>query len=62
MNLEKCAEEFEYLENLRKSGVTNMWGAGSYLQDEFGYSKEDANLILIFWMNNYEELTNKYNW
>jgi hypothetical protein len=29
-------EYFEYLEELRQSGVTNMFGASSYLMREFG--------------------------
>ena len=31
---------FKYLDNLRESGVTNMFGAGIYLQEEFGLGKE----------------------
>ena len=29
-------EYYEYLDALRESGVVNMFGAGTYLQDEFG--------------------------
>ena len=28
-------EHLEYLDDLRESGVTNMFGAGSYLEDNF---------------------------
>lgn len=42
-----------YLENLRQSGVTNMFGASPYLQAEFGLSKSEANKILADWMRNY---------
>lgn len=43
-----------YLENLRRSGVTNMYGAGPYLQAEFGLSRQEARDILIDWMKNYK--------
>lgn len=42
-----------YLENLRRSGVTNMFGATPYLMDEFGLSKREASSILAEWMRNY---------
>lgn len=42
-----------YLEELRKSGVTNMYGASPYLQEEFGLSYQEAVTILIDWMTNY---------
>jgi hypothetical protein len=35
-------EYFTYLNELRKSGVTNMNGAGRYLCDEFGIDKYAA--------------------
>lgn len=50
---ENLPEEWIYLENLRRSGVTNMFGAGPYLEDEFGISKTKARKILIDWMKNY---------
>lgn len=42
-----------YLEKLRRSGVTNMFGAAPYLQKEFGLEREEAIKILVDWMNNY---------
>lgn len=42
-----------YLENLRKSGVTNMFGATPYLMNEFGLDKKEAIKILSDWMKNY---------
>ena len=42
-----------YLEMLRRSGVTNMYGAASYLQKEFNISKQEAIKILADWMKNY---------
>ena len=48
-------EEFEYLDRLRESGETNMWGAGTYLHSEFGMGSEAAREILGFWMDTFEE-------
>ena len=42
-----------YLERLRRSGVTNMYGAAPYLMDEFGLRKNDAIKVLADWMRNY---------
>ena len=42
-----------YLEELRRSGVTNMYGAGPYVQQEFGVSRREAIKIVADWMKNY---------
>jgi len=47
-------EVFEYLNALRESGTTNMFGASSYLQDRFGFSKHEAKEFLITWMKQYK--------
>lgn len=39
----------DYLDELRESGETNMWGACRYLRDEFGISEADAGVIFDFW-------------
>lgn len=44
-----------YLEKLRRSGETNMYGAVPYLQNEFGLDKREAKDILIDWMQNYDQ-------
>ena len=46
-------EHWIYLEHLRRSGVTNMYGAAPYLMDEFDLEKKEATKILVEWMNNY---------
>ena len=43
---------FEYLDGLRKSGVTNMFGAGWYLEGRFGLDKGYAQTVLLEWMEN----------
>lgn len=42
-----------YLEELRKSGATNMYGAVPYLQEAFDLEYEEAKRILVDWMQNY---------
>lgn len=42
-----------YLENLRRSGATNMFGAAPYLEHAFGLSRQEARDILADWMRNY---------
>lgn len=44
-----------YLENLRKSGVVNMYGAAPYLQKAFDLGDKEAIKILADWMKNYKK-------
>ena len=43
----------QYLEKLRRSGVTNMFGAVPYLMEEFDLDKQEATNVLKDWMENY---------
>lgn len=54
-DLEQITEFFEYLDGLRISGVTNMFGAGAYLQEEFELEKKDARAIHTGWMNTFDK-------
>ncbi|KKL27453.1 hypothetical protein LCGC14_2385010 [marine sediment metagenome] len=47
-------EHKEYLDNLRESGETNMFGARPYLMDEFGLDKKEAQSILMEWMKSFK--------
>jgi hypothetical protein len=47
------AEYFAFLEHLRESGATNMFGAGKYLQEEFGLDRNEAKLVLLSWIENH---------
>ena len=49
-------EMFIYLDELRDSGVTNMFGAAPYLQREFGLEKREAREILAKWMQSMNEV------
>lgn len=47
---------YQYLEDLRASGVTNMYGASQYLIDDFDLDKGEAKGIHLEWMQNYNEI------
>lgn len=44
-----------YLDELRESGVTNMFGAAAYVARQFSVSDQDAKTILMYWMTSFEE-------
>ena len=46
-------EYWIYLEYLRRSGETNMYGATPYLMEEFDLPRDEARKILVDWMQNY---------
>jgi hypothetical protein len=48
-------EVMEYLNHLRESGVTNMFGATPYIIEEFGLDKSEARRILSLWMSNFND-------
>ena len=48
-------EHLEFLDDLRISGETNMYGAGTYLEDEFAIDRISARTILAYWMESFEE-------
>lgn len=59
---EFCTDEMlEYLDRLRASGTTNMFGAGRYLEAEFPElagdhsfrSSDDAKAVLLYWMDTF---------
>lgn len=48
-------EYFEYLDVLRESGVTNMYGAGPYVAKEFDLDRNEAREIVLAWMRSFDE-------
>jgi len=52
-------EVFLYLEELRESGLTNMFGAVPYIEDSFQVNKSLANKLLSTWMENYDTQRDK---
>lgn len=47
-------EHLEYLDKLRDSGETNMFGAGTYLMRRFALNSGEAKTILLYWMDSYD--------
>lgn len=48
-------EVLEFLNMLRNTGVTNMFGAGPYIQEEFGVDRRESHRLLSLWMDNFNE-------
>jgi len=48
-------KEFLYLNRLRESGATNMFGAAPYLEMEFDLDRREAKQVLMNWMQWVEE-------
>ena len=48
-------EILEYLNGLRNSGETNMFGAGPYVAERFDLDKHEARKFVSFWMDNFNE-------
>jgi hypothetical protein len=51
-------EVCEYLNDLRESGVTNMFGAGPYVEQNFSVSKREAREYVSLWMANFNDECN----
>lgn len=45
---------FVYLDELRESSITNMFGAAPYLQKKFYFNPKKAKDLLIEWMETFE--------
>ncbi len=45
---------FTYLNALRKSGITNMYGASPYIQETFSFDRDKAIKLLSLWMKNFK--------
>lgn len=51
--VEYKGEIFTFLDELRKTGVCNMFGAGTCVQDEFDMDKRDAREWVKLWMKEF---------
>lgn len=50
----------KYLDRLRESGVTNMWGATPYVAEMFPkLTREQALKVLIYWMSSFKRRNRK---
>ena len=50
---------FRYLDMLRESGKTNMFGAVPYIVEAFNITKYDAQRHLVKWMETFGERKNR---
>ena len=48
-------EVLEFLNMLRDSGATNMFGAVPYIKDEFELDSKEAKSLLSLWMANFND-------
>jgi len=46
-------ELYDYLDMLRDTGVTNMLGAGAYLQGDYGLDRREAKDAVLMWMKDF---------
>mgnify|MGYP001252119018 FL=1 len=51
--MEMTEEHRVFLNDLRESGLTNMFGAGSYLEESFDMGRNDARDVLMQWMKSF---------
>lgn len=54
IEVSKLANMYNYLEDLRESGITNMFGATPYLVSEFDLDKNIARKVLSSWMGSFK--------
>jgi hypothetical protein len=48
-------EVLEFLNILRDSGATNMFGAVPYIKDEFELDSKESKRLLMLWMANFND-------
>jgi hypothetical protein len=58
---EQEQEVLEYLNDLRDSGDTNMFGASPYVESRFGIDRNESRKLVSLWMNNFKEDGNYEN-
>jgi hypothetical protein len=51
---DQLIDYYYFLDGLRESGVTNMYGAAPYLADEYDMTTKYAREILAKWMQSYD--------
>lgn len=48
-------EMLVFLDELRESGITNMFGATPYVEKRFNMKRKDASAVLFYWMETFSE-------
>ena len=59
--MEITNEHLEFLDDLRESGTTNMYGAAAYLRIEFPVSRNESMEILNHWMKTFGDRRGESN-
>lgn len=60
MEVQSNDHYYRFLFNLQKSGVTNMYGAGFFLEKSFPeLDTQKADALLTYWMKNYKALADR---
>ena len=54
-NFPKEETVFPFLDDLRESGVTNMFGASPFIVEEVGCTRYEAMRLLTKWMETFSE-------
>lgn len=52
---EELTEYFNFIDDLRESGRINMFGAGSYLEEEYPLTKKDARTVMLGWIETFSK-------
>lgn len=55
---EELEEYLNFLDGLRESGKTNMFGAAPYVQKYFHISADNARKVLTYWMHTFSDRHN----
>ena len=42
-----------FLDELRDSGATNMFGASPYVEEAFGLTSKEAKEVTVYWMSSF---------
>lgn len=50
---DELEDYLEFLDDLRESGATNMFGAASWLENNYGISRDLAKQVLLYWMDTF---------
>lgn len=54
MDRKTMIEGFDYLDELRESGRTNMFGAPAYMERELGWPRLKAVRVWVMWKNTFD--------
>lgn len=52
----KDKKYYIFLEELRKSAITNMYGATHYLQEAYGLTRDEAKFYVVNYLNDAEQI------